>query len=134
IYAIAGFSGAGDQTIVEAYSPAANSWSTVASLNTPRFDLAGAAGADGRIYAIGGVDSNGTVFNTVEALSFTTAPAWSTVAAMPTKRYTLAAAAGADGRLYAIGGFNVNGILNTVEAYNPFTNSWATVASLPTAR
>jgi hypothetical protein len=53
---------------------------------------------------------------------------------MPTARYLLAAATGCDGRIYAIGGYNGSIILNTVEAYDPATNAWTTVAPMPTAR
>jgi N-acetylneuraminic acid mutarotase len=54
---------------------------------------------------------------------------------MPTARIGLAAGV-INGRLYAVGGccdYNFN-VLNTVEAYNPSTNAWATKASMPTAR
>src|SRR5260370_394304 len=66
----------------------------------------------------------------VEALEERTLlSSWSTVAPMPTARQFLAAAAGADGRVYAIGGLQFGGgPLNTVEAYDPFTNIWSTVA------
>jgi kelch-like protein 18 len=40
----------------------------------------------------------------------------------------------ADGRIFAIGGYDGSNRLATVEAYTPSTNSWATVASIPTAR
>src|SRR5437660_1625792 len=62
---------------------------------------------------------------------------WSTVAPMPTARDALAAASGVDGRIYAIGGEDDNVNLHstsTVESYNPATNSWSTVAPMPTAR
>ena len=52
---------------------------------------------------------------------------------MPTVSEGLAATVGADGRIYAMGGFSGTGFLNSVEAYDPATNLWATVASLPTA-
>ena len=47
--------------LVEAYDPATQSWTRVASLPTPRFALAAAAGSDGNIYAVGGDDGNGAV-------------------------------------------------------------------------
>jgi N-acetylneuraminic acid mutarotase len=56
---------------------------------------------------------------------------------MPTGREFVAAATGPDGRIYAIGGALGGpgvGDTNSVEAYTPGTNSWATVASMPTAR
>jgi hypothetical protein len=38
------------------------------------------------------------------------------------------------GRIYAIGGHPEGANLNPVEAYNPSTNTWTTVASMPTVR
>ena len=52
---------------------------------------------------------------------------------MPTPRHILAAAAGADGRIYAIGGHD-KGPLNTVEAYDPGSDSWSAVAPMLTTR
>jgi N-acetylneuraminic acid mutarotase len=121
---------------VEAYNPRTNKWTTVAAMATARHGLAAVTGPDGRIYAIGGSGS-GVSLNTVEAYNPTT-NTWTTVANMPTARTYLAAATGPDGRIYvyAMGGFQEgNGKrLNTVEAYNTKTNTWTTVASMPTAR
>jgi hypothetical protein len=59
---------------------------------------------------------------------------WSFVAPLPTPRYHLAAAS-ANGRIYAIGGRdNNNVILNTLDVYDPSTNSWSIAAPMPTAR
>src|SRR5207249_2121084 len=114
-------------------------WSSVAPMQYERFGLAAATGADGRIYAIGGFSD--FTKSTVEAYN-PASNSWSTLAPMPTARVFLAAVAGADGRIYAIGGFNYFGLnngvdavaLNTVEAYNPASNSWSTLAPMPTAR
>jgi N-acetylneuraminic acid mutarotase len=38
------------------------------------------------------------------------------------------------GKIYAIGGSNDKTVLNTVEEYNPATNSWTAKSSMPTAR
>lgn len=123
-------------------------WATLASMRAVRSALAVAVGADGRIYAIGGQgnppsdhDFPGDVAS-VEAYTPST-NTWTTVASMPTARSWLAAATGADGRIYAFGGSGTMGNppvlsadspLATVEAYTPSTNTWATVASMPTAR
>jgi N-acetylneuraminic acid mutarotase len=139
IYAIGGFppqnTGNGSLNTVAAYTPATNSWASVAPMPTARAVLAAATGSDGRIYAIGGniLGFNfHDVFNTVEAYTPAT-NSWSSVAPMPTARFGLAATAGGDGRIYALGGTG-NGVLNTVEAYSPGTNRWATVAPMATAR
>jgi N-acetylneuraminic acid mutarotase len=138
IYAIGGLYGSVLNT-VEAYTPGLNLWSTRASMPTAREALAAAAAFDGRIYVFGGEGSLGTAVNTAEAYN-PFSNTWSTVAPMPTARIGVTAATGRDGRIYAIGGlrFNINTnsqeILNTVEAYNPFSNTWSTVAPMPTPR
>jgi len=62
---------------------------------------------------------------------------WSTKASMPTARQGLGVGV-IDGILYAVGGVSItkstNIYLNTVEAYDPSTNTWSTKASMPTAR
>jgi hypothetical protein len=46
-----------------------------------------------------------------------------------------AAATGLDGRIYAIGGSDpAQGVTGSVEAYNPKTGAWTTLAELPTQR
>lgn len=135
LYAIGGRTSAGVVlNTVEAYNPTTNTWTTMASMPTAREDLSVGV-VNGIIYAAGG--DNGTVsYNTVEAYNPTT-NTWSTVASMPTARNSLTAGV-VNGILYEIGGktgafSNYTGMLATVEAYNPVTNTWSTVASLPTA-
>src|ERR1043166_3795658 len=57
---------------------------------------------------------------------------WTTKASMPTARQYLAAAS-AGGTIYVLGGSNFN-VLDTLEAYDPATNTWTTKASMPTGR
>src|SRR6266478_2526027 len=53
---------------------------------------------------------------------------------MPTARTGLAAVA-FNGKIYAMGGFGVSSmVLDTVEVYDPISNSWSTATSMPTAR
>jgi hypothetical protein len=62
---------------------------------------------------------------------------WTTVAPMPTPRENFGIARTPDGLIYAIGGdaFNVTFVpVNIVEAYNPATNTWSTLAPMPTPR
>ena len=120
---------------VQAFSPATNTWQMVANLPTARSFLAAATGPDGRIYAIGG-NANFGPTNIVEAYSPAT-NTWTSVANMPTPRSGLAAVTGPDGRIYAIGGLDFLRSpqpLATVEAYTIATNTWTTVASMPTPR
>jgi N-acetylneuraminic acid mutarotase len=62
---------------------------------------------------------------------------WNPIAPMPTARFALATATGPDGRIYALGGdTNISAptVVPTVEAYDPETDSWSSVAPMPTAR
>src|SRR5262245_59820413 len=120
-------------------------WTTVASMPTPRAELAGVAApcpsdqSATCVYAIGGITTS-ALLGTVEAY----APAsntWTTATAMSTARFALAAAAGPcpldQGRacVYAIGGHAPgNAIVGLVEANHPATNTWSPVAPMPTAR
>ncbi|HYE79354.1 MAG TPA: kelch repeat-containing protein, partial [bacterium] len=54
IYAIGGNISFGYLNLVEAYDPASNTWSSVASLTVPRIRTVGVADPEGRIYALGG--------------------------------------------------------------------------------
>jgi N-acetylneuraminic acid mutarotase len=135
-----------------------NDWVQKAPMPTTTSHLA-AATLNGKIYAIGGTDTNGVLLSSVEIYD-TTTDSWSTGAPMPTARPGLTAAA-VNGKIYAIGGYT-NGQpvsvticnpspplgdgkcttssiptfapLNTVEIYDPATNSWSTGTALPTAR
>jgi N-acetylneuraminic acid mutarotase len=108
-------------------------WEDVASLTVPRDSLAVVAGADGRIYAIGGTDDNFIPYNTVEAYDPTN-NSWTRVASLPSARVQLAATLGADGRIYALGGHDFHRAFNDVWAYDPDLNTWSSVAGMPTAR
>jgi hypothetical protein len=58
---------------------------------------------------------------------------WSVAAAMRTKR-SLFGATMSVGELYVTGGLNARGILSSVEKYTPSSDSWSTLAPLPSAR
>jgi hypothetical protein len=53
---------------------------------------------------------------------------------MPTPRVGSAVARGSDGRIYAFGGRIYPTFVGTVEAYDPCTDEWTSVKSLPTTR
>jgi N-acetylneuraminic acid mutarotase len=103
-------------------------------MDSNRAFLAGVAGSDGRIYAIGGIGDFEQVLASVEVydpLSNT----WSEVAPMVAPRTGLAAAVGTDGTIYAVGGNNrTSTFLDTVETYDPSTGDWSSIAPMPTAR
>jgi hypothetical protein len=92
-------------------------------------------GLDGRIYALGGMDSTGNNAVSTAQVYDPSTDVWSSIASMPTPHLMHAAACGSDGRIYAIGGYvPYQGYSAAVEVFTPGTGTWASAASLPTAR
>jgi len=105
----------------------ANTWQTVASMPTARFDLA-AATSGNVLYAIGGQTNISPYYsNTVEAFD-PAANAWTTKALMPTPRFGLGITE-INHVIYAVGGYNRSS-LNTLEAYTTSTDTWVTMAPM----
>lgn len=138
LYAVGGQAPSGAQLgTVEAYDPGTNTWTRKADMPTARGRLALAV-VDGILYAIGGCTDNacGGFVGTVEAYDPLT-DTWNTtpLAPMPTPRRDFLVGV-VDGIIYAVGGLQgpaSNGI-DTVEAYDPSTDTWTTKTSMPTAR
>src|SRR5262249_34258044 len=106
-------------------------WGSKAPMPTARSELGLAAAPNGKLYAVGGLASDFTLVATVEEDDPST-NTWSTKLELTT-RHGLALAAAPNGKLYAVGGAN-NVYLDTVEEYDPLTNTRASKAAMPTAR
>lgn len=121
------------------YTPATGQWTAIASMPTARYGAAAAVGPDGRIYVAGG--ENGAVeygqFLAAFEVYDPTSDTWTEAAPLPTARTGLALVLGNDGRLYAIGGYSTttaDGYSCEVDAYDPRTDSWASVPNLNVCR
>jgi N-acetylneuraminic acid mutarotase len=118
--------------------PPPQPWQERASMPTPRYSLA--AGAVGeKIYAIGGNStSTEDYLNTVEEYS-PFSNTWMTKNPMLTARSYFVVGV-VNGKIYAIGGrtFDPNTFtfpeLNSVEEYDPTSNTWVTKSPMTTAR
>ena len=122
---------------VEAYDPASDSWSRVASLGIARRGPGAVLGPDGRIYAIGGYDSQRQGVTTVEAYDPQT-QRWEQVAPLQSRyaRNEIGAACGTDGRIYAaavgLGSLkDFSPVPNTLEAYDTTTDTWTPLRPPP---
>jgi len=122
LYAIGG--GAGNLSACERYNPVTNSWSPIEDLPQPRTGVSAATDGEGRVYAIGGGPALGSPTKTVWRYE---SGHWLSVKDMNTARHTLGTATDAQGRIYAIGG----AYTNTVERYDPSTDTWYDLAPLP---
>jgi hypothetical protein len=133
IYAIGGRGGdpcgANDLGTVEAYDPRFDEWTTRASMPTPRFALGVVAGANGKIYAIGGENQTG-VLTTVEEYD-PLSDSWTRKADMPSPRAAFASVSASNGKIYVIGGY---GLDTLVLEFDPVADTWVEKASMPTGR
>jgi N-acetylneuraminic acid mutarotase len=123
--------------LFQAYNPATDTWAEKALMARPR--LRAASGVVNGIYYLAGGNVGVGPVNTLKMLEAydPKTNSWTTKTPMPTARL-LAGAAVVDGRLYVFGGYKGFGVVNpesnTVEAYNPFTDTWGTKTPMPTAR
>jgi N-acetylneuraminic acid mutarotase len=100
VYVLGGTNGTSDLATVEAYDPAADTWTTLPELPGRRSDF-GVADADGRLVVVGGV-SGGEVLKSVVALDLAT-QSWNGLPDLGTGRHGMALA-GVGKTIYAIGG------------------------------
>jgi N-acetylneuraminic acid mutarotase len=117
----------------DVYDPATNSWQALPDMPTAR-DHFHAAVVGGVFYAIGGRDKDiDATTAIVEAYTFASG-SWSTLpTALPTERGGFAAAVVGD-EIMIMGGEGGGNTYDTVEAYNTVTNTWRSLAAMPTAR
>lgn len=113
-------------------------WAPGVPLQIPRQQTGVTVGADGLIYAIGGVDQGygaGHVTETVERFSEST-QSWAYVASLNTERYGLGSVTDSQGYIWAVAGANLSTFaLSSVEVYDPGANTWTAQSSgLNTAR
>jgi N-acetylneuraminic acid mutarotase len=134
LYAMGGSGGLGalqGQRTAEVYDPQTDGWQPLAKMTTGRSAF-GLAAVGGKVYAIGGRDGS-SALESVEAYD-PQLGSWALVASMSVKRRNHASVV-LDGKIYAMGGFSIFGVggymLDTVEVYDPQTDSWQRVASMP---
>jgi N-acetylneuraminic acid mutarotase len=118
------------------YDPAADSWQVLPNLPTGRNHLAVAA-IDGRLYVAGGRFGAGFDSEKTAALEIydPASGAWSTGAPMPLPRGGVAGVE-ANGCLFVIGGegnyADPRGVFPQNDAYDPRTDTWHSLAPMPT--
>lgn len=127
---------------VEEYDPATNTWRARTSMPTPR-NHATAGAINGKIYVIGGrvgtsfISSGSSNIDVVEEYD-PAADAWGAARArMPSARSAMASGV-YEGRIYVTGGEGQDAqrmyTFRALEAYDPATNTWAVLPSMPVSR
>lgn len=134
VYLFGGSTDSYPSTDVWAYDPVTNSWDTsMPSMPVEERDTVAVTAKDGVIYLFGGYWN----YNTVQAFDPATKK-WQIKSPMPTGRWAAAGALGPNGKIYVVGGGYPGepdyGVYNTLEAYDPKTDTWETKSPMPTAR
>src|SRR5262245_1475784 len=127
---------------VEEYDPATNTWRACSPMPTPR-NHAVAGVVNGKVYVIGGrvggafVTSGSSTASVVAAYDPATDAWGGPKARMPTARSAMAAGV-YNNRIYVTGGefqdANMMATYRSFESYDPATNTWTTLPSMPTSR
>ncbi|XP_060880188.1 ring canal kelch homolog isoform X2 [Metopolophium dirhodum] len=131
IYVVGGYNRQSVLKSVECYDPSLDIWTSVTQMSTSR-RWVGVGVLDGIMYAIGGEhnENNRSYFlNSVEAYS-PISKVWSFIANMHNCRISPSVVT-YNGLLYVMGGFSGVKFLDSVEIYDPKTNTW-TIEPFPT--
>jgi N-acetylneuraminic acid mutarotase len=137
LYAMGGSPAARERDFT-VYDPGMDAWVELPQLPTPRNHLAAGA-IGGMIYAVGGrIGSVAPNLNTGALEAFDVqAGAWTQLSPMTTPRSGVAGAVVAD-RLLVFGGegndVHPDGIFGEVEVYDPGSDAWGSLPSMPTPR
>ncbi|XP_076790509.1 actin-binding protein IPP isoform X4 [Arvicanthis niloticus] len=138
IYAVGGISNEGlELRSFEVYDPLSKRWSPLPPMGTRRAYL-GVAALNDCIYAIGGWNETQDALHTVEKYSFEEEK-WVEVASMKVPRAGMCVVA-VNGLLYVSGGrssshdFLAPGTLDSVEVYNPHSDTWTEIGNMITSR
>ncbi|XP_024601943.1 actin-binding protein IPP isoform X2 [Neophocaena asiaeorientalis asiaeorientalis] len=138
IYVIGGISNEGIELCsFEVYDPLSKRWSPLPPMGTRRAYL-GVAALNDCIYSIGGWNETQDALHTVEKYSFEEEK-WVEVASMKVPRAGMCAVA-VNGLLYVSGGrssshdFLAPGTLDSVEVYNPHSDTWTEIGNMITSR
>jgi uncharacterized protein (TIGR03437 family) len=118
-----------NQTELEVYDPAANTWTQLASMAVPRNHTAGGV-INGKFYVVGGRPGD-TAASALEVYDPVTS-VWTRLRNMPTGRSGIGAGV-VNGELYVFGG-ELPRQFSEVEVYNPLSDTWTQLAPMQTPK
>jgi len=107
------------------------SWTSVASLGTPRFQHTATLLPSGKVLVAGGF--NGGALSSAEIYD-PASNTWTGAGALGTERYQYTATLLPSGKILAVGGFATSGFAGGAELYDPSTNAWSAASSPSVAR
>jgi len=135
IYMIGGTSNGYADSIAnlcQRYDPAADTWSLMTPIPTPRCWMS-AAYVRGNVYVAGGISTTSAASAANEEYTIT-ANSWTSRRPLPVAELAFMTGVWRDSLIYIIGGMDGSySPIMTPQVYNPFTNSWADGTPLPKA-
>ncbi|MDP8911655.1 MAG: hypothetical protein M3M94_06285, partial [Actinomycetota bacterium] len=133
IYYAGGLSGGTAVAWFDVYDPVANTWQQLPDMPRARDHFHGVV-LNGKFWAIGGRNTDVNAMTTANDAFDFAAGKWQTgFAALPTARGGFAATV-LGSEILVIGGEGGGKVFNTVEAYDPVSNTWRSLTPMPTAR
>lgn len=139
VLVVGGFDGTNNLSSCEIYDPILNSWSAASSLTTGRSYHIAALLSNGKVLIAGGYNPNAGYQLSSTELYDPVDNSWSAGPDMLSARDFHAASTLDDGRILVTGGRYFNGSsnfayngLSSAETYNPISNTWASIAAIPT--
>ncbi|MEW9699817.1 S8 family serine peptidase [Paenibacillus sp. SI8] len=117
------------------YNPITNTWSRAADLPSERLYHGQSTLKDGRVMITAGYDNTGPMQTNTSYIYDPNTNIWTQVASLPEALRNIAQSTLNDGRVLVTGGefFNKgnSSLRNTAYIYDPLTNKWSVVASMP---
>ncbi len=115
----------------EVYDPASGTWSTTASMASPRGDHTTTLLPNGKVLVSGGYIA-GSALASAEVYD-PASGTWSATASMATPRHAYTATLLPNGKVLVLGGWNRSS-LESAEVYDPASGTWSTTATMASAR
>jgi hypothetical protein len=117
---------------VECFSQDNSSWSTKASMPVALYDFPAVFDHTNQIYVFGGYTNTTLGGEVATAFRYSVnGDNWTPIAPMPIATANSGATCGADGKIYVVGGVSGGVSIDTVQVYNPASNSWSISTPLP---
>ncbi len=124
-------------SLVQIYNPQTDTWTTGNPMPTGRWEQGAVKAQDGLIYVMGGINNNTVTPYAIVERYDPYLNSWTPAAPMPRPSGFFGSTLGPDGLIYVFGGSRYWGIwfggrqYNTVEAYDPTSNTWYDVGTMP---
>jgi N-acetylneuraminic acid mutarotase len=132
VYVFGGHTNTSPTLTTEIYDPQLNTWTTGAPLpDHNHYAAAHGILSDGKLHIVGGIDHISNKHSSTHIVYDFNTSTWSTARDLPTARSWSASGVLPDGRLIVAGGHDGSSYRAETYIFDPTTNSWTQVTSMP---